>query len=152
MRPFALRRLTAGERALAAEVFGAALDPDRVRILALPFVRRALVAGIPLIVWPARQAADDFSAAPLRLRATFVHELTHVWQAQSGVNLVLAKLRCGDSAASYSYRLEPDASFADFNIEQQAMAVEHAYLARHGAPAPYPAERLAAFLPAWGQG
>jgi hypothetical protein len=37
-----IRGLTPGERALASEVFNAALDAVRVRILAIPLWRRAL--------------------------------------------------------------------------------------------------------------
>src|SRR5258707_491782 len=97
---FRLRRLTPGERALAHEVFGESIRPEKVRILAVPLWRRAFVAGAGLIVWPARALPADFALAPLRQQASFVHELTHVWQAQSGVALLRAKLKAGDSAAA----------------------------------------------------
>ncbi len=139
MKPFAVRRLTAAERALAAEVFGAGLDAARVRILALPVWNRAFVAGPGLIVWPARSAPRDFAEAPLHRQATFVHELTHVWQAQNGVHLLIAKLRAGDSDAAYAYDLEQGPAFAALNIEQQAMVVEHAFVASRGGRTPHPA-------------
>lgn len=137
MRPLTLRALTLGEQALAAEVFGRALDAARVRILALPVWRRAFVAGPALIVWPARLAAVDFAAAPLGVQAVLIHELTHVWQAQRGVSLILGKLKAGDSLASYAYDLDGVLTFAGLNIEQQAMVVEHAFLASRGEAAPY---------------
>jgi hypothetical protein len=145
MKPFALRRLTAGERALAAEMFGAALDAARVRLLALPVWNRAFVAGPALIVWPAAGARLDFAApeVPLRTQAVFVHELAHVWQAQHGVSLILAKLRAGDRASSYAYDLSGGPAFADLNIEQQAMVVEHAFLASRGGQTPHPPELYA---------
>lgn len=149
MRPLSFRRLTAGERALAVEMFGAGLDAARVRILALPVWRRAFVAGPALIVWPAAEAALDFAAAPLRQQAVFVHELTHVWQAQHGVPLLLAKLKAGDGARSYAYELSGDVEFTRLNIEQQAMVVEHAFLAAHGAVTPHPAELYAKARTAW---
>jgi hypothetical protein len=149
MRPLRLRRLTDGERTMVAEVFGQALDPRPVRVLAAPLLKRAFVAMGPLVVWPVRSAWADFSLAPLADRAVFVHELTHVWQAQNGVNLLFAKLQCGDHPQAYVYRLDPTTRFETLNIEQQAMAVEHAYLCRQGAAAPYPAEAYAALLPAW---
>lgn len=148
-RPFSRRRLSAGEKALAQEMFGAALDPARVRILALPVWRRAFVAGPRLIVWPARDLPADFGAAPLALQAAFVHELTHVWQAQHGVGLLRAKLKAGDSAAAYAYDLTADSNFQALNIEQQAMVVEHAFLALRGAAAPHPAQVYAAASSAW---
>lgn len=152
MRPGARRGLTAGERALAAEVFGAALDPEPVRVLAGPaFWRgRPFVPGHAFgrgwIVYPARMARLDFAGAPLGVEAVFVHELVHVWQAQRGVNLALAKLRAGDSRESYAYRLG-EAPFERLNIEQQAMVVEHAFRLSRGGHAPYPEVAYAAALP-----
>ncbi len=149
-RPRWLRRLTPGERALAAEMFGAGLDAGRLRILAIPFWRRAFVAGPGLMTWPRFSLRPDFTSAevPLRVQAVFVHELTHVWQAQNGVSLILAKLRAGDGPAAYRYDLD-FAPFEAMNIEQQAMVVEHAFLASRGVPAPHEAERYAALSAAW---
>lgn len=152
MTPGAFRTLTAGERALAAEVFGPALDATRIWLFALPVWNRAFVAGGRLIVWPARGARRDFSAAPLEERSVFVHELVHVWQAQIGVNLILGKLRAGDGAHSYAYELSDNRGLRDFNIEQQAMIVQHAYLAAHGGPAPFESPAYSAILAAWPQG
>jgi hypothetical protein len=151
MKPLSLRRLTAGERALAAEVFGDGLDAGRVRLLALPLWSRAFVAGPRLMVWPAKAARTDFASAatPLRTQAVFVHELTHVWQAQNGVRLILAKLKAGDRPASYAYDLAGDPDFTALNIEQQAMVVEHAFLAERGQSAPYGPERYARLRTSW---
>lgn len=146
-----LRPLTQGERALAAEVFGASLDTGRVRLLAIPYWSRAFVASGRLVVWPARSMRSDFAApeTPLSVKAVFVHELTHVWQAQRGVNLLLGKLKAGDGPRSYAYDLSAGPSFAELNIEQQAMVVQHAFLLRHGGTAPFPAEAYSAVLPQW---
>ncbi|MBL8771683.1 MAG: hypothetical protein JNK30_09905 [Phenylobacterium sp.] len=149
MKPLAVRRLTAGERALGAEVFGEALDTDRVRILALPAWNRAFVTGTRLVVWPAATAPLDFTDEPLRRQAVFVHELTHVWQAQRGVVLLLAKIKAGDGAAAYAYDLERGPAFARLNIEQQAMVVEHAFIASRGGETPHPAELYAAAAANW---
>ena len=151
-RPLALRRLTSAERDLGREMFGDGLDAGRVRILAIPVWNRAFVAGPALIVWPAAQLPADFGAAALRLQATFVHELTHVWQAQNGVQLLLAKLKAGDSAASNAYDLAAGPDFARLNIEQQAMVVEHAFLASRGARTPHPATLYAQASSAWRRG
>jgi hypothetical protein len=146
-----LRPLTQGERALAAEVFGAGLDAARVRLLAIPYWSRAFVASGRLVVWPARSMRPNFAApdVPLSVKAVFVHELTHVWQAQKGVSLLLGKLKAGDGPKSYAYDLSPGAAFAELNIEQQAMVVQHAFLLRHGGQAPFPAEVYSAVLPHW---
>lgn len=141
MKPLTSRPLTVGERGFAAEMFGAGLDAGRVRIFAIPVWSRAFVAGPGLIVWPAASVPWDFAApqVPLRLQAVFVHELTHVWQAQHGVSLILGKIKAGDSDASYQYDLMGGREFTALNIEQQAMVVEHAFVASRGGETPHPA-------------
>jgi hypothetical protein len=152
MRPGSRRALTSAERALAQAVFAGALNLDEVRVYACPtpWPDRPFVPGRALgrswVVYPAGQAREDFGGAALSPQATFIHELVHVWQAQRGVNLLFAKLRAGDSHASYAYRLG-DAPFERLNIEQQAMVVEHAFRLARGGRAPYPAQAYAAVLP-----
>ena len=145
------RRLAEGERGLAAEMFGPALDVERIRVAAIPLWNRAFVASGWLMVWPARQAWPDLGApgVPLAAQAVFVHELTHVWQAQRGVFLPLAKIKAGDTARAYAYDLTAGVSFAALNIEQQAMVVEHAFLASRGAPVPHRAEAYAELGRPW---
>ena len=148
-----LRHLTSSERALALEVFGTGLATERVRILALPWWRRAFVVGPGLLVWPAETMPTDFGAGdcPLAIQAVFVHELTHVWQAQRGVSLLLAKLRAGDGAAAYAYDLEQGPEFLALNIEQQAMVVEDAFRLSRGGTAPHQAHLYAAASRHWYQ-
>lgn len=149
MKPLTVRRLTPGERGLAVEMFGQGLDAGRVRLLALPVWNRAFVAGPALMVWPAREALGDFSAAPLGLQAVFVHELTHVWQAQHGVGLLLSKIKAGDGAAAYAYDLAAGTDFTRLNIEQQAMVVQHAFESAHGLAAQHPHEVYAQASAGW---
>jgi hypothetical protein len=144
-----VRKLTTGEIALAAEMFGDSLDARRVRIATIRFWRRAFVAGPSLIVWPAAGLPEDFAAAPLGVQAVFVHELTHVWQAQNGVRLLRAKLKAGDRPDSYAYDAPGAEDFARLNIEQQAMVVQHAFIVSRGGPAPHPAELYARAAPGW---
>ena len=146
-----LRRLTPGEQALAREMFADGIDPDRVWLFAVPVWHRAFVPGGRLMVWPATAARTDFAdpATPLEEQATFVHELTHVWQAQHGVLLLLAKLRAGDGAASYAYDLTDGPAFPAMNIEQQAMVVEDAFRLSRGGAAPHPAELYARASAHW---
>lgn len=120
--------------------------PDGLRLFAAPGLSRAFVPGPGLIVWPAATAATDFSLASLEVQAVFVHELVHVWQARSGVFLPWAKLRAGDGPGAYLYDLDGAPDFSAFNIEQQAMAVQHAFLAARGGGAPYGSRDYAALL------
>ena len=140
-----IRPLTPGETTLAHEAFGDALRTATIRILSAPWpFNRAFVPGRwfrrEWIVWPDKALPADIAAAPLKLQATLVHELTHVWQAQQGVNLLTGKLRAGDRPASDEYPVGMDCSWGDLNIEQQAMVVEHRFRLIHGGVAPAPAD------------
>ncbi|MFN3931292.1 MAG: hypothetical protein ACK4JY_06020 [Brevundimonas sp.] len=140
-----IRPLTTGERDLAREAFGDDLHSDTVRLLPAPWpFNRAFVPGRwfgrEWIVWPARSLPPDITAAPLGLQALLIHELTHVWQAQQGVNLLTGKLRAGDRPASYAYPTGMDCRWAGLNIEQQAMVVEHRFRLLRGGAVPAPVE------------
>lgn len=148
------RRLTEGERRLAESEFAQALDLDRIRILATPWpFDRAFVPGCwfgrSWILWPKRSLPADFAAASLGLQAILIHELVHVWQAQTGVNLLTGKLRAGDGPRAYAY---PDApcGWEQLNIEQQAMAVEHRFRAARGQQVPQQAAFYGALCPVGG--
>lgn len=136
-----MRRLSEGERKLASSVFGAALKLDTIRLIGSPWpFDRAFVpgtvAGRQWIVWPRRGLADDIAEAPLTAQATLIHELVHVWQAQSGVNLLFGKLMAGDGPAAYGYAATPDCDWCGLNIEQQAMVVEHRFRRSRGLATP----------------
>ncbi|MDO9586295.1 MAG: hypothetical protein Q7J13_00015 [Brevundimonas sp.] len=136
-----IRGLTPGERRLAVEAFDDALALDGIRFLPAPWpFDRAFVPGRwfgqDWIVWPGRTLPPDLAAATLRLQAVLVHELTHVWQAQQGVNLLTGKLRAGDRPAAYEYPVGLDCGWEALNIEQQAMVVEHRFRLSRGQRAP----------------
>lgn len=92
--------------------------------------------GREWIVWPHTTIPADFAAAPLKLQATFIHELVHVWQAQQGVNLLTGKIRAGDRPQSYEYPVGMDCDWGLLNIEQQAMVVEHRFRLKRGGTVP----------------
>lgn len=136
-----IRALTEGERALATEAFGDALQLERLRFLSAPWpFDRAFVPGRwfgrDWIVWPGASLPADMAAAPLRFQAVFVHELTHVWQAQQGINLLSGKIRAGDRPSSYEYPVGMDCDWGRLNIEQQAMVVEHRFRLTRGQRTP----------------
>jgi hypothetical protein len=146
-----IRALTDGERRLVRREFGEALDLDPVRLLATPWpFDRAFVPGRwfgrDWVLWPDRSLPADFAAAPVGLQAVLVHELVHVWQAQSGVNLLTGKLRAGDGQAAYRYPASR-CGWDGLNIEQQAMAVEHRFRAARGQGVPIDAGHYAGLCP-----
>lgn len=126
------RPLTPGERRLAAGMFGCALDPDPVRIHRarwIPFQPRNVAMAPDGHIWFHPEGGlwrADFAEASERLQTFLIHELTHVWQHQRGLFLPLRR----HPFCRYEYRIVPGKPLCHYGIEQQAMIVEHAFLAR----------------------
>lgn len=76
--------------------------------------------------------SEDFSEESLGAQAYFIHELTHVWQAQKGGRFYLPLMR--HPFCRYNYRLKPGKPFARYGIEQQAEIVKHRFLADRSVP------------------
>ena len=129
------RPLTEGERALAASIFGNAIDYEPVRIRRrrwFPFQPRHVVMAPcgHIHFHPAGQLwSADFSAEPPHRQGLFIHEMVHVWQAQRRGRFYLPLMR--HPFCRYRYRLEPGRSFESYGLEQQAEIVRHAFLTRH---------------------
>ena len=131
----ASRGLTFGEIALVTSVFGGQVDASVVRLHRhrwWPLQPKAVVMAPRGSIWFHPDSPDwseDFARAPLVARAFLIHEMTHVWQHQQGVNLILRRL----PLARYRYLpLTPGKRFGDYGIEQQAEIVRHAYMLREG--------------------
>ena len=75
--------------------------------------------------------SEDFAREPLSRQAFFIHEMTHVWQAQKGGRLYLPLMR--HAFCRYRYKLRQGKPFWRYGIEQQAEIVRHIFLAEHGA-------------------
>lgn len=88
---------------------------------------------------------DDFSQASPAEQAHFIHEMTHVWQAQKRGWWYLPLV--GPFQRKYSYRLKPGKKLTDYNIEQQAEIVSHAFLLRMGWAVPASAATAAELEP-----
>ena len=133
----AQRGLTGGEVALVRAMFGTAVDTDRVTIRRrrwFPFQpRNVTMAPCGHIHFhpQSRSYCDDFAAAELHLQGLFIHEMTHVWQAQVRGRWYLPLIR--HPFCRYDYSLKPGWKLARYGIEQQAEIVRHAFLLRHGA-------------------
>ena len=72
--------------------------------------------------------SDDFSRETLNRQGFFIHELTHVWQAQKGGRFYLLLMR--HPFCRYSYELTPGKPFSRYGIEQQAEVVVIAFADR----------------------
>lgn len=131
----ASRALTPAERAMVADMFGAAIDPEPVRMIRSRwwwFQPRNVVMAPRgnLHFHPDSELWHPcFAQGWLAAQGLFIHEMVHVWQHQAGINLLLRRM----PFCRYDYALRPDAAWADYNIEQQAEIVRHAFLLRQGA-------------------
>jgi hypothetical protein len=131
------RSLSPGEIELARTIFGEAIDYSLVRLVNgkwWPFhPRNAAMAPMGDIyfhpeggVW-----SEDFSKEPLGRQGFFIHEMTHVWQAQAKGRFYLPLMR--HPFCRYRYTLVPDKPFDRYGLEQQAEIVQHRFLADRGA-------------------
>lgn len=154
-RPPHVRPLTPGEQALAASVFGEALDLASVTVRGRAWwllqPRTVVMAPCGHVHFHPRCPFyhQDFSRAPLHLQGLLIHELTHVWQHQSGRNVVFAR----SPFARYRYLpLTPGKRFEQYGIEQQAEIVRDWFVLSSGgrvagAPALEVYQRLLPFGP-----
>lgn len=130
------RPLTIGERKIVAATFGGAIDPEPVRIYRRkwwPFQpRETLMAPCGHLHVPAKSElwSDDYSHEDIRLQGLFVHEMTHIWQAQTKGRFYLPLMR--HPFCRYAYKLEAGRPFGRYGIEQQAEIVRHVFLQRMG--------------------
>ena len=130
------RILTSGERALAVSMFGTAIDLDRVRLHHrkwFPFQPKGAIMAPDGHIWvhpKGRLWRDDYSQAPLGLQGLFLHEMTHVWQAQQRGRWYLVLMR--HPFCRYAYDFRPGWPLDRYGLEQQAEIVRHVFLLRQG--------------------
>jgi len=134
------RGLTAGEAELTQSVFGDAVDCAAVSIRRrrwFPFQpRETAMAPCGHLHFHPRASAyrDDFSRSSIALQGLFIHEMTHVWQAQQKGRWYLPLMR--HPLCRYDYVLKPGWRLEKYGIEQQAEIVRHVFLLKSGAPVP----------------
>jgi hypothetical protein len=130
------RSLTQGEIALARSVFGDAIEYEKVRLKRGKWwplhPRGAAMAPMGHIYFHPEGGgwSDDFAAEPLGRQAFFIHEMTHVWQAQKGGRFYLPLMR--HPFCRYRYHLKPGKPFRRYGLEQQAELVARRFLAERG--------------------
>lgn len=126
------RALTSGEVAMLRPLFKDSIDYTRVRVIDNSFpLQPENVYMTPRghIYAPGPLFENDFSRARSSLREVFVHEITHVWQYENGMDLVGAgtvefiKNR-GNYEKAYPYELAAGRDLTEYGMEQQASIVE----------------------------
>ncbi|MEO7505272.1 MAG: vgr related protein [Sphingomicrobium sp.] len=132
----ASRALTPGEIILSRTMFGDAIDYARVGIVRRkwwPFQPKNIVmAPTGSIYFHPKSPlwSPDFSQEALDRQALFIHEMTHVWQAQTRGRYYLPLTR--HPFCRYGYRLKDGQRFDRYGLEQQAELVRHRFLADRG--------------------
>jgi hypothetical protein len=123
------RPLTDGERALLSPLFRDAVDYDAVRIVrgrAFPLQGRTTIVTLRDVIYaPTPVYSDDFARADGVSQAVLVHEMTHVWQHTSGIDVIAGAVGAflasgGRYHRAYRYQLTAGRDLIDYGIEQQA--------------------------------
>ena len=147
------RPLTSGEIDLARSVFGDAIDYSKVRMIRRKWwplqPRNTIMAPSgSLHFHPHGNAwSDDFSTVSIPLQGLFIHEMTHVWQAQRKGRFYLVLMR--HPFCRYDYSIRAGWPLERYGLEQQAEIVSHAFMMRHGigVPGVPPRSQLETILP-----
>ena len=119
-------------------IFRDGIDYDKVRVINNSFPlqpRHMYMTPRGHVYAPGELWREDFSSQRLYgvERAVFVHEMTHVWQHENGMDLVgqgfieFTKYR-GNYEKAYPYQLETGRDLVEYGMEQQASIVEDYYL------------------------
>lgn len=135
------RPLTRREEALLRPWFRDAIDYADVRVVDAPFSSLqpdgAYMTPRGRMYAPGDLYRADFGDpdAGIAMQAVFIHEMTHVWQYQSGKDLIAEAMLTylehhGDYERSYAYQLDPSRDLLDYGVEQQASIIEDYFLIR----------------------
>jgi hypothetical protein len=127
------RRLTPGEIAMAALVFGESIDYKRVRIHArryMPFQpKNCCMTPNGSMYFHRACFLPDYTRSDPPVVHWFLHEMAHVWQYQMGYAVRLrGAVRIG---LSYDYDLAPGKTLADFNMEAQGELLADYFALKH---------------------
>jgi hypothetical protein len=127
------RGLSDGEVAMAAALFGGAIDYAKVRIINrryMPFQpKNCAMTPNGSMYFHHSCFLDDYSAGSVVAQRWFMHEMVHVWQHQLGYPVRLrGAVRIG---LDYRYRLRAGATLADFNMEAQGDLLADYFVLKH---------------------
>ena len=121
------RALTTDEINLAESVFRDSIDYSQVRIYNKKFFlfqpKNVAMAPNGNIYFHPKGGLYSDNFADTNLKGLFIHEMTHVWQYQQGVNVALKAM----FNRTYSYTLTPGKPLTSYGIEQQGAIVRDYY-------------------------
>lgn len=138
---FKYRSLTVGEILLCEPVFGHLINYSQVKIMNQPYLPWqpdfVLMAPSGYIHTKNPTYSVDYSKENINYQAVFIHEMTHILQHQHHINVIFkgAILQSAFYLSfkhynPYKYKLIPNKSFWDYNIEQQGDIARDIFLKR----------------------
>lgn len=130
-----IRSLTIQEVQLVQRVFGGLIDEMQVKIVNYPYVpwqlEDVMMAPNGWIFVTQKHYKDDYTKHGSRYQQIFIHEMTHVFQHQQGINVLvkgawlqLLYYLSFKKYDPYRYFLRTDKGFWEYNIEQQGRLCE----------------------------
>ena len=151
------RPLTRGETDMAKTIFGNDIDYNKVHIYngapEVAGIFRLSETGLAAItpngdiyIVDKDAQVSDLSKASAAKRRMLIHEMTHVWQHQHGVDVereavVLYFKSSFKYNDCYAYNVDGQLQFKSMNIEQQAHMVEDYFALRETPKGKAPADR-----------
>jgi len=138
---FKCRSLTPGEISICQQVFSNLIDYSTVKVMNHPYLpwqsRHVIMAPSGYIHARNLNYREDYSHESLAYQALFIHEMTHIYQYQQKINVVLkgALLQSAYFLSlrkynPYKYQFNPNKSFSHYNIEQQGDIARDIFLKR----------------------
>lgn len=138
---FKCRNLTAGEIDLCQSVFGNLIDYKTVKVMNHPFLPwqsvHVFMAPKGHIHVRKFNYSNDYSKQSLGYQAVFIHEMTHIFQYQQSINVLLkgallqsAYFLSFKKYNPYLYHLKAGKKFFDYNIEQQGDIARDIFLGK----------------------
>ncbi len=125
------RALTTDEIELAKSVFGDSIDYSDVRIYNKKYFlfqpKNVAMAPNGNIYFHPEGGLYSDNFADTNLKGLFIHEMTHVWQHQQGVNVAMRAM----FNRTYEYTLTPGMPLTSYGIEQQGDFVRDYYRLQH---------------------
>lgn len=128
------RKLTPDEIEAAHSIFGESINYDSVRFIHRPHALMklftdAIAPNGHVYIYAPDAWAEDYTKSTKRHRRGYMHEMTHIWQHQQGVNLFAKGLASTlanifNFEKAYHYSFDNDRAFEDYEIEQQAQIIQ----------------------------
>lgn len=130
-----VRSMTQGEIDMAWMIFQDAIDYNKVKVHAEPYLwfglqpKNTAMTPNGEIYFDESEYRADFSKEKPRQRSWFIHEMTHVWQYQLGYPVsVRGAIRLG---LEYRYTLNHAKKLTNFNMEAQGNLLADYYTLKY---------------------